>query len=76
MTFPGILSAYSTIINTALGEMLNCFHKAPLAGLDMTLCEGIAALDWLGHYCFTGDKSVLPAVMKYLGMKPSLRRHG
>jgi len=75
-TFPGILSAYGTIIDTALGEMLNRFHKAPLAGLDMTLCEGIAALDRLGHYCFTGDESVLPAVMKYLGTKPSLRRHG
>ncbi|RFN43493.1 hypothetical protein FIE12Z_12270 [Fusarium flagelliforme] len=75
-TFPGILSAYGTVIDTALEGMLSRFRKAGPAGLDMTLCEGIAALDRLGHYCFTGDESVLPALMRYLGTKPSLRRHG
>jgi len=53
--------------------MLNCFYKASLAGLDITLCEGIAALDRLGYYCFTSDESVLLAVIKYLSTKPSLR---
>ncbi|RKK76702.1 hypothetical protein BFJ68_g18016 [Fusarium oxysporum] len=53
------------------------FRESGSKGLGMALSEGVAALDRLGNFCFTGDPRVLPTkVMRLLGTMDSLKRCG
>lgn len=57
--FPGILAAYARVFDLAMQEMLKRFEVQGSKGLGLALAEGVAALDRLGHYCFTGSPQVL-----------------
>ena len=73
--FPGILVAFSTVFELAIEEMKMRFREQGSRGLNLALSEGIAALDRLGNYCFTGDPRVLPCrVFRPLSTIESLRR--
>lgn len=57
--FPGILAAYARVFDLAMQEMLKRFRAQGSKGLGMALAEGVAALDRLGNYCFTGTPQAL-----------------
>jgi hypothetical protein len=49
-------------------EMQRRYETQGSKGLGIALAEGVAALDRLGHYCFTGSpKALMPSVMDTLG---------
>lgn len=75
--FPGILVGFSTVFELAVEEMRQRFLNEGSQGLGLALSEGIAAIDRLGNYCFTGDPCVLPCrVFRPLETMESLRRAG
>ncbi|KAH7173115.1 hypothetical protein DER46DRAFT_470923, partial [Fusarium sp. MPI-SDFR-AT-0072] len=75
--FLGVIVAFARVIEVAIAEMDRRFREAGLKGLGMALSEGVAALDQLGNFCFTGDPRVLPTkVMRLLGMMDSLKTCG
>jgi hypothetical protein len=57
--FPQILGSFARVFDLALGEMLRRFRAQGSQGLGVALSEGVAALDRLGHYCFTGSSKAL-----------------
>lgn len=57
--FPRILGAFAQMFEVATDEMLFRFCAQQSAGLGVALSEGVAALDRLGNYCFTGSPHVL-----------------
>lgn len=72
--FPGILVAFAKVLEAAMAEMDRRFREGGSRGLGMALSEGVAALDRIGNFCFTGDSRVLPTkVMRLLGTIDSLR---
>jgi len=75
--FPTILCSFSRIFELALDEMCRRYRAESSTGLGMGLAEGVAALDRMGHYCFTGvAKALMPAVMGPLGTIESLQSCG
>ncbi|OAQ59069.2 hypothetical protein VFPPC_12280 [Pochonia chlamydosporia 170] len=75
--FPGILVAFSTVFELAIEEMEQRFRDQGSKGLGLALSEGVAAIDRLGNFCFTGDPRVLPCrVFRPLETMESLRRGG
>ncbi|KAJ6436869.1 MHYT domain signaling protein [Purpureocillium lavendulum] len=73
--FPGVLCSFARLFETALGEMDRRFQTRGSEGLDLALSEGVAVLDRLGNYCFTGDARVLPkTVLNPLVTMESLRK--
>lgn len=75
--FPGMLVAFAKVLEAAIAEMDRRFREGGSKGLGMALSEGVAALDRLGNFCFTGDPRVLPTkVMRLLGTIDSLRACG
>ncbi|KAL6366315.1 hypothetical protein LRP88_00063 [Fusarium phalaenopsidis] len=65
--FPGVMVAFAKVMEAAIAEMDRRFREAGSKGLGMALSEGVAALDRLGNFCFTGDPRVLPTkVMRLL----------
>ncbi|KAJ9415745.1 hypothetical protein QL093DRAFT_2568886 [Fusarium oxysporum] len=67
--FPGVMVAFARVMEAAIAEMDRRFREAGSKGLGMALSEGVAALDRLGNFCFTGDPRVLPTkVMRLLGL--------
>ncbi|KAL6359135.1 hypothetical protein LRP88_09337 [Fusarium phalaenopsidis] len=75
--FPGVMVAFAKVMEAAIAEMDRRFREAGSKGLGMALSEGVAALDRLGNFCFTGDPRVLPTkVMRLLGTIDSLRTCG
>ncbi|OBS16948.1 hypothetical protein FPOA_12498 [Fusarium poae] len=75
--FPGVMVAFARVMEAAIAEMDRRFREAGSKGLGMALSEGVAALDRLGNFCFTGDPRVLPTkVMRLLGTMDSLKRCG
>ncbi len=65
--FPGILSAYAQLFHVALDELRQRMDARKARGVDVALAEGVAALDRLGSYCFTGHpRSLMSSVMKPL----------
>ncbi|OBS15198.1 hypothetical protein FPOA_13940 [Fusarium poae] len=75
--FPGVMVAFARVMEAAIAEMDRRFREAGSKGLGMALSEGVAALDRLGNFCFTGDPKVLPTkVMRLLGTMDSLKRCG
>ncbi|KAJ0133718.1 hypothetical protein HZ326_23223 [Fusarium oxysporum f. sp. albedinis] len=66
--FPGVIVAFARVIEAAIAEIDRRFREAGSKGLGIALSEGVAALDQLGNFCFTGDPRVLPIkVMRLLG---------
>ncbi|KAG7437025.1 hypothetical protein Forpi1262_v002004 [Fusarium oxysporum f. sp. raphani] len=75
--FPGVIVAFARVIEAAIAEIDRRFREARSKGLGMALSEGIAALDRLGNFCFTGDPRVLPTkVIRLLGTMDSLKTCG
>jgi hypothetical protein len=75
--FPRILGSFARMFEVALDEMFVRFRAQGSTGLGVALSEGVAVLDRLGNYCFTGSPQVLmPSVMKPLRTIDSLRRGG
>ena len=65
--FPGILAAYARLFDAALLELRRRMDARKAHGVDVALAEGVAAIDRLGSYCFTGfPKSLMASVMKPL----------
>ncbi|KAL5583834.1 hypothetical protein FOVSG1_015185 [Fusarium oxysporum f. sp. vasinfectum] len=72
--FPGVMVAFAKVMEAAIAEMDRRFREAGSKGLGMALSEGVAALDRLGNFCFTGDSRVLPTkVTRLLGTMDSLK---
>jgi len=57
--FPQILGTFARVFELGTDEMLKRFRAQGSKGLGIALAEGVAALDRLGHYCFTGMATVL-----------------
>jgi hypothetical protein len=57
--FPQILGSFARMFDAAMMEMLRRYRAQGSKGLGFALAEGVAALDRLGHYCFTGMSKVL-----------------
>jgi hypothetical protein len=75
--FPQVLGSFARVFGLALDEMLLRFRAQGSTGLGIALAEGVAALDRLGHYCFTGSPQVLmTSVLKPLRTIDSLERGG
>jgi hypothetical protein len=75
--FPQILGSFARVFDLAVGEMLKRFRAQGSQGLGMALSEGVAALDRLGHYCFTGNPTVLmSSVLGPLKTMESLQKGG
>ena len=75
--FPQILGSFARVFDLAVGEMLKRFRAQHSQGLGMALSEGVAALDRLGHYCFTGTPIVLmSSVLGPLKTMESLQKGG
>jgi hypothetical protein len=65
--FPGVLGAYACLFNVALNELHQRINIRKAKGIDVALAEGVAAIDRLGSYCFTGHpRSLMGSVMKPL----------
>lgn len=77
VAFPGVLAGFARVFELALKEMEERFRMDGSQGLGLALSEGVAALDRLGNFCFTGDPTVLPPrVLTPLKTMESLRRGG
>ncbi|EEU33729.1 uncharacterized protein NECHADRAFT_89203 [Fusarium vanettenii 77-13-4] len=75
--FPGILVAFTKVLEAAIVEIDRRFREGGSKGLGIALSEGIAALDRLGNFCFTGDQRVLPTkVIRLLRTIDSLKTYG
>jgi hypothetical protein len=75
--FPQVLGSFARVFELATDEMLLRYRAQGSTGLGLALAEGVAALDRLGHYCFTGSPQVLmSSVLKPLGTMDSLQRGG
>jgi hypothetical protein len=73
--FPATLGSFARVFELAFREMQGRFHASSDNGLGVALSEGIAALDRLGNFCFTGDARVLPTtVLGPLGTTESLHK--
>src|SRR3954453_4972744 len=73
-TFPKVLGAFARIFELATEEMLRRFREQGSPGLSLALSEGMAALDRLGNYCFTGSAQVLmTSVFRPLGTMDSIQ---
>jgi hypothetical protein len=73
--FPRILGSFARVFELAIDEMLVRFRAQGSNGLGLALSEGVAALDRLGHYCFTGSlKALIGSVLKPLKTMDILRR--
>ena len=70
MVFPQILGSFARVFELALGDMLLWFRAQGPQGLGVALSEGVAALDQLDHYCFTGaPKALVSSVLGPVKMK-------
>src|SRR5438067_1810808 len=75
--FPQVLGSFARVFRLAIDKMLVRFQAQGSTGLRIALAEGVAALNRLGHYCFTGSSQVLmSSVIKPLRTIDGLRRGG
>lgn len=69
--------AFSRVFELAIEEIEQRFRDQGSKGLGLALLEGVAIIDRLGNFCFTGDPRVLPCrVFRPLETMESLRRGG
>ena len=75
MVFLQILGSFAQVFELAIGKMLKRFRAQGSQGLGIALAEGVAALDRLGNYCFTGMSKALPSsVLGQLKTMESLKK--
>jgi hypothetical protein len=75
--FPQILGSFARVFDLGIGEMLKRFRAQGSQGLGVALSEGVAALDRLGHYCFTGTPiALMSSVLRPLKTMESLEKGG
>lgn len=73
--FPGILAAYAQVFDQSLREIRRRIEARGSGGLAVALAEGVAAIDRLGSYCFTGfPRSLMGSVLKPLGTIQSIEQ--
>jgi hypothetical protein len=66
--FPGVLGSFTNLFGLAIEEMQARFEAAGSKGLCMAPSEGVAVLDRLGSYCFTGHlRSLMGSILDPLG---------
>jgi len=71
--FPQILGSFARVFELAIDEMLARFYAQGLKGLGVVLAKGVAALDRLSYYCFTGlTKVLISFILKPLRTMDSL----
>lgn len=71
--FPRVLAAFSTVFDRAICSLRERIIDRGDKGPSVALAEAVAAIDRLGHYCYTGDPRVLPRkVLGFLGTTESL----
>lgn len=74
-SFPGVLISFAQIFKHTFKAMDDMFKGAGISGLTLAQCEFLAVVDRLGHFCFTGDKRVLPRkLFTALGTMGSLEK--
>jgi hypothetical protein len=72
--FPKVLGAFARMFELATDEMHRRFRVQGSKGLSVALSEGVAALDRLGNYCFTGLATALvPSVLRPLGTMDAIQ---
>jgi hypothetical protein len=63
------------VFKLLIDKMFKHFRSQRSKGLKIALAKGIATLDQLGHYCFTGAaKALVPSVLKPLKTVRSLKK--
>jgi hypothetical protein len=68
VVFPGVLCSFAKLFSLAMDEMLQRYKAGGSKGLSAALSEGVAAIDRLGSYCFTGfPTSLMGSVLGPLG---------
>lgn len=73
--FPGVLSAYARLFDVAMTEIRIRMDARKAKGVDVALAEGVAAIDRLGSYCFTGfPRSLMGSVLKPLNTIESIEQ--
>lgn len=73
--FPGILACYAKLVDVALNALRERMDARKAKGVDVAMAEGVAALDRLGSYCFTGfPRSLIGSVMKPLDTIDSIEQ--
>jgi hypothetical protein len=73
--FPQIFGLYARVFKLLINKMFKRFRSQGFKSLKIALTEGVAALDRLGHYCFTGAaKALVPSVLKPLKTVRSLKK--
>jgi hypothetical protein len=72
--FPRILGSYARVFELAVDNIHRKFEASGSQGLGVALAEGVAALDRLGSYCFTGlPRSLIGSVFTPLGTIDSIQ---
>jgi hypothetical protein len=72
--FPGVLGSFATVFGHAIDEMHARLGATGSKGLCVASAEGVAALDRLGSYCFTGHpRSLMGSVLEPLGAIDSIK---
>lgn len=75
--FPHILSSLARVFELIVEEIQRRHIQQKEQGLRLALLEGIATVDRLGKYCFTGNPQVLPRkVFALTGTLESLSKGG
>ena len=65
--FPSVLGAYARLFDRALDDLRERIDARGADGPTVALAEGVAALDRLGSYCFTGfPRSLMGTILKPL----------
>lgn len=72
--YPGVLASFARLFGLAMDEMLSRFELGGSKALGAALAEGVAALDRLGSYCFTGfPTTLMGSVLGPLGAIDGMR---
>lgn len=75
LVFPGVLASFGRMFGLAMEEMQRRFEARGSKGLGAALAEGVAALDRLGSYCFTGfPKTLMGSVLEPLGAIDAIKQ--
>jgi hypothetical protein len=75
--FPGVLISFAHLFDKALIDLRQRIDQRGPQGATVALAEGVAAIDRLGSYCFTGfPRSLMGSVLKPLGTIGSIAQGG